>query len=119
AKAECGISDEIAHAIRYHTTGTENMTVLDEIVYLADKTAAGRRYESLPYVRYLCEYDKTLAMYYALSEVSKLKDSEACVHSVCALGYRAWGQDHSCRLLRYSVCVEFDCRACARRLRRR
>ncbi len=87
AKAECGISDEIAHAIRYHTTGTENMTVLDEIVYLADKTAAGRRYESLPNVRYLCEYDKTLAMYYALSEVSKLKDSEACVHSVCALDY--------------------------------
>ena len=38
AKYEYGLSDEIASAISYHTTGKENMTTLEKIIYLADAT---------------------------------------------------------------------------------
>ncbi|MGN1202500.1 MAG: bis(5'-nucleosyl)-tetraphosphatase (symmetrical) YqeK, partial [Eubacterium sp.] len=37
AKAMLGIEDtEILDAIRYHTTGRENMSLMEQIVYLAD-----------------------------------------------------------------------------------
>ena len=40
AKHEYGLSDEIADAISYHTTGRENMSMLEKIIYLADATEA-------------------------------------------------------------------------------
>lgn len=72
AKTEYGVSDEIEHAIYVHTMGDCDMSLLDEIVYLADKTEEGRRYRSLEYVRYLCSVDKNLAMLYAIGEINGL-----------------------------------------------
>lgn len=47
AKQEFGIYDEILLcAIRYHATGRENMTVLEKIVYAADKIDPTRGYDS-------------------------------------------------------------------------
>ena len=42
-KAELGITDEdIINSIRYHTTGRENMTVLEKVIFVADFTSADR-----------------------------------------------------------------------------
>lgn len=45
AKRDFGVTDgEILDAIRYHTTGRPNMTRLEKIVYVADKTEETRPY---------------------------------------------------------------------------
>ncbi len=45
ARQDFGITDgEILDAIAYHTTGRPNMTLLDKIVYIADKTEDTRPY---------------------------------------------------------------------------
>ena len=40
AKYEYKLSDDIVNAISYHTTGRENMSTLEKIIYLADATEA-------------------------------------------------------------------------------
>ena len=58
AQREFGISDpEILDAITYHTTGRGNMTLLDKIVYLADKLEPSRTYADLTKERELAETD--------------------------------------------------------------
>jgi nicotinate-nucleotide adenylyltransferase len=43
-KNKYGLSDEIVSAIKYHTIGKENMTMLEKIIYLADATEPNRIY---------------------------------------------------------------------------
>jgi len=43
-KEKYNFSDEIINAIKYHTTGKENMTMLEKIIYLADATEPNREY---------------------------------------------------------------------------
>jgi predicted HD superfamily hydrolase involved in NAD metabolism len=72
AKHKYGLSDEIANAIRYHTTGRENMTMLEKIIYLADATEKNRTYYkeenelSLEEVVRLIEKDIDEGMQYVL-----------------------------------------------------
>ena len=48
ARERYGIADEeVLEAIRYHTTGTEQMTLLDEIIWAADLIEPGRNYPSV------------------------------------------------------------------------
>ena len=45
---QIGVSDEeVLDAVRYHTTGREDMTLLDEIVYVADAIEENRNYPGL------------------------------------------------------------------------
>lgn len=54
AKFEFGITDdEILDAIRYHTTGRENMTILDKIIYIADYIEPNRDFPGVEEVREL------------------------------------------------------------------
>ena len=87
AKRDYDVSDEIERAIYIHSTGDENMSVLDEIVYLADKSEQGRKYKSVDYVRYLCETNRALAMRYALNEINSLEWSEDNAYSSRAISY--------------------------------
>ena len=43
--------EEILNAIRYHTTGRENMTMLEKIIFIADKIEPGRQYEGVDELR--------------------------------------------------------------------
>ena len=45
AKIDFGLDDEICNAIKYHTTGKENMTLLEKIIFLADFTGEDRKYD--------------------------------------------------------------------------
>ena len=48
AKDKYGVTDKaILEAIRYHTTGSEDMTLLDEIIWAADLIEPGRDYPSV------------------------------------------------------------------------
>lgn len=41
-KNEYGFTDDMVNAIRYHTTGRANMSILEKIIYLADATEENR-----------------------------------------------------------------------------
>ncbi len=43
--------EEILNAIMYHTTGRENMTMLDKIIFIADKIEPKRDYEGIAEIR--------------------------------------------------------------------
>ena len=66
AKVYLGIDDEeILSAIRYHTTGRRDMTLLDEIVYLADFISEDRDYDDIDKIRRESERGKEFGMLYA------------------------------------------------------
>lgn len=66
AKAVLGIEDEeILGAIRYHTTGRADMTLLEEIVYLADFISADRDYDDIDNIRAETEKGKEHGLLYA------------------------------------------------------
>ena len=44
---------EMCDAIAYHTTARDNMTLLDKIIYVADKIEEGREYEGIEELRIL------------------------------------------------------------------
>lgn len=57
AKNEYGIMDEdILNSIKYHTTGRENMSILEKIIFIADKIEPQRNYEGIHEIRKLA-YD--------------------------------------------------------------
>lgn len=60
-----GIRDrEILNAIKYHTTGRENMSLLEKIIYIADAIEPGRDYPGVDKLRQLAytNIDKALIM---------------------------------------------------------
>lgn len=61
------MDEDILNAVRYHTTGRENMSRLEEIIYLADLTSRDRDYKDVGKMRKLAEQDINRAMLEALS----------------------------------------------------
>lgn len=52
AKEEFGIEDkDILNAIKYHTIGRENMSLLEKIVYIGDAIEMGRNYPNVEEIR--------------------------------------------------------------------
>ncbi len=57
----------VLNAIRYHTTGREDMTLLEKIVYVADIVEPGRRFEGgVDKIRQLTDKNINLGLLYAL-----------------------------------------------------
>ncbi len=56
--------EDILNAIRYHTTGRANMSVLEKVIYLADFTSLDRDYPDAPYTRHLSEQGLNKGMIY-------------------------------------------------------
>lgn len=77
AKVVLGIDDEeILNSIRYHTTGRDNMSLMEEIVYLADFISDDRDYDDIDNIRAEAEKGKEFGLLYAtkytiLSNVKK------------------------------------------------
>ena len=57
-----GIEDDIYGAIRWHTTGKPDMTLLEKIIYLADYVEPNRSFPGLEELRELCFEDIDAAM---------------------------------------------------------
>lgn len=61
-RKELGVTDkDILSAVRWHTTGKEDMTLLEKIIYVADLTSEDREYPDVLEVRAMAEenLDKT------------------------------------------------------------
>ena len=64
---ELGVTDkEIISAVRYHTTGKENMTVLEKIIYIADFISAERSFPGVELMRELAFESLDKAAMFAL-----------------------------------------------------
>lgn len=67
-QSELGINDsDIVSGIRYHTTGRENMTLFEMIIYLADFTSADRDYPDVDIMREKTDANLLDGMLYSLS----------------------------------------------------
>ena len=76
AQREFDVTDPgILDAITYHTTGRGNMTLLDKIVYLADKLEPSRTYADLSKERELALTDIDAALKLCVKSVKKKFDS--------------------------------------------
>lgn len=62
-----GENAAVCDAIRWHTTGKANMTVLEEIIYLADYMEPNRAFDGVEELRRLTEENLDDAMYLGLS----------------------------------------------------
>lgn len=85
AREEYGVTDEeILNAIRCHTTGKADMTLLDKILYLADFTEPNRDKEpfaGLGELRDLCKTDIDDAMRFALEiSIKSIADRGLLMH---------------------------------------
>ncbi len=66
AKVELGIEDEeILNAIRYHTTGKADMSLMEQIIYLADFISDDRDYKDIDNIRAEADISKERGMLYA------------------------------------------------------
>ncbi|MBR1884640.1 MAG: bis(5'-nucleosyl)-tetraphosphatase (symmetrical) YqeK [Clostridia bacterium] len=54
-KHEYGFTEDMVNAVKYHTTGRENMSVLEKIICLADATEESRDYLPKEYVSIIKE----------------------------------------------------------------
>lgn len=84
AKAAGGIDDErILDAVRYHTTGRENMKILEKIIFVADYIEPGRSFEGVEQIRHLAESDLDGAVLSSLnSSISYLQKQNEYVMSL-------------------------------------
>jgi len=72
AKKEFLIEDEeILSATRWHTTGKENMTKLEKIIYLADLIEPSRDFPGVNEIREIAEKDLDLAVLEGLTHTTK------------------------------------------------
>ncbi|MFA6431858.1 MAG: bis(5'-nucleosyl)-tetraphosphatase (symmetrical) YqeK [Candidatus Margulisiibacteriota bacterium] len=72
AEKEFGIrSKEVLQAIRVHTVGSENMSTLDKIVYLADHIEEGRDFIGVDHIRNLAYKDLDKAVFESVSNMLK------------------------------------------------
>ena len=66
AREEFGVCDAVYGAIRWHTTGKADMTLLEKIVYLADTVEPNRDFPGVEQIRKACDTDLDEAMALAL-----------------------------------------------------
>jgi nicotinate-nucleotide adenylyltransferase len=81
-----GIKDEeILGAVRWHTTGKADMTLLEKVVFIADYISDERDYPDVDVMRHLAEVSLDAAALYALKYSLKhlsLKEKPICEDSV-------------------------------------
>ena len=88
-QTELGITDsDIINAIRYHTTGRANMSLLEKIIYIADYTAKGRDYNGVEVMRELSRKSLEDAMIFSYQfTINKLSSLESAIHPDEIYGY--------------------------------
>ena len=82
AKKVYNISNEnVLNAIRFHTTGRENMTYLDKIVYISDAIEPKRDYPGVDKLRKLASKDLDEAILFSLNHnIEFLINKNALIH---------------------------------------
>ncbi len=79
-------SEEMCSAIKYHTTGRVNMTLLDKIIYVADKIEDGREYEGIEELRKLAFIDLDEVILQIINyNIQKSIKQEKYIHSLSVM----------------------------------
>ena len=82
-KEEYGFTKEMQEAVYYHTTGRQKMTLLDKIIYVADKIEEGRKYEGVEELRELAKTDINKAILKSInSTIQKCIRNNEKIHSL-------------------------------------
>ncbi len=85
------VSDEdILNAIAYHTTGRENMSMLEKVIFIADKIEQGRKYDGVSELRKAAyeDIDKAIIMSIESTvEYVKMKNAELDDDSIKTLKF--------------------------------
>jgi len=83
AKYKFGINDEeILDAIRYHTTGKENMALLTKIIYLADLIEPNRNFDGVDRIRKVAFKDLDQALIISMNNtIVYLIQKNSIIHS--------------------------------------
>lgn len=83
AKFELGIeNDDIINAIRWHTTGRANMSVLEKIVYIADVAEPGRKFLEAQEIKDLSFKDLNKAIVLSIKySIKKLIEADRTIDS--------------------------------------
>ena len=72
---------DIVNAVRYHTTGRANMSLLEKIIYIADYTAQGRTYNGVEIMREKSRSSLEDAMIFSFQfTFQKLSSEEIAIH---------------------------------------
>lgn len=90
AKNIYGLRDELADAIEFHTTGRDNMTIWDKILYVADTTGKDRNYSNTEYFYKLSKenFDKCIIEILLFSIKDRIDDRKMIhVDSINALNF--------------------------------
>lgn len=84
-----GVQDEeIINAIKYHTTGRQNMSDIEKVIFLSDLTEDSRKFEGIDFLREQLFVSLDTAMYYALKHTLLfLLKSRVTVYPQTVLGY--------------------------------
>jgi len=82
--------DEIISAVRVHTTGRKDMTLLDKIVYIADFVSKDRTYDSVEIFRQSAYSDLNKTVYEALRYT--IADLTEKNRPICADTFLAYNQ---------------------------
>ena len=81
AKTEYGFTEEMCKAIRVHTTGSADMSLMDKMLFIADGTGDDRKWEDVPYVRELSEKNLDVAVLYMLDlNIKDIIDEKKLIH---------------------------------------
>ena len=80
-KCDYGFNEDIINAIRFHTTGRENMSILEKIIFLADATEEGRTYKELEMLVDMIKKDIDEGMIYTLKwTFNDITNKEYLIH---------------------------------------
>ena len=78
---ELGFTKEMAQAIRAHTTGIPNMTLIDKILFIADRTSSERGFSDIEYLNNLLNEDINKAVLYIIDKKIMLQiEKKATMH---------------------------------------
>ena len=88
ARREFGVSQEVCDAIRWHTTGRPEMTMLEKVIYLADCIEPNRTYPGVEDLRAACYDDIDKAMCIALKmSINVVRERGDVLHAATLEAY--------------------------------
>ena len=85
-----GFTEEMGQAIRAHTTGIENMSILDKVLFIADRTSIERGFPDIEYLNNLLDESIDKAVLYIIDKKIMLQiEKRAVMHpdSIIARNY--------------------------------
>ncbi|MDR1574359.1 MAG: bis(5'-nucleosyl)-tetraphosphatase (symmetrical) YqeK [Clostridiales Family XIII bacterium] len=96
---ELGVRDaEILNAVRYHTTGRADMSVLEKILYVADAAEPSRDYPGVSALREAARRDLDEACITALGNTLRLLRERGRTPDADSVRALEWLRDHGSRL---------------------